>query len=266
MIRRTSKTSVHTLCLMIGILTALYGGSLWAGESSTNNPGVMPPNSTPLDRSYPEWHLAWWNWALSMPRATNPLLNADDPGDQATAALPVWIGPYDASAGQSGHMWFLAETHQYGWTVERDATIPAGKHLCFPLQNYLLWGWPPLPEAEAWMRFYLGLVLDTAEVACEIDGVPIANVERYRHQSPAVPLVVGENNFLRRPAGQYGMMVDDGYYLIVAPLSVGTHTIHWTASMALIPFWLPGQDPPVPPFPVAFQEVTYHITVVRAAD
>ena len=79
--------------------------------------------------------------------------------------------------------------HGLNFDLKIDATIPAGKHLCFPLQNFMLWGWPPVPQAEAWMRFYLGLVLDTTEVACEIDGVPIANLERYRHQSPAVPLV-----------------------------------------------------------------------------
>ncbi len=243
---------MYAVALIAGLLALLGGGVVWAGEGSAGNPGVMPPNSTPLDRSYGEWHLAWWDWALSMPRATNPLLNADDEEDQDTADLPVWIGPYDASAGQAGHLWFLAETHRNGWTVEREATIPAGKHLCFPLQNFLLWGWPPIPEAEAWMRFYLGLVLDTAEVACEIDGVPVENLERYRHQSPAVPLVVGENNFLERPAGQYGMMVNDGYYLILAPLSVGTHTIHWTASMEVIPYWNPWQVTPRAAVPRGF--------------
>ena len=261
MIRRKIRVSVYAIVL-IGSLLALLGGAAWTGEGNAGNPGVMPPNSTPLDRSYPEWHVAWWDWAISMPKATNPLLNADDPADQATSALPVWIGPYDASAGQSGPAWFLAATHRNGWTVQREATIPAGTRLCFPIQNFMLWGWPPVPEAEAWMRFYLSLVLNTAEVACEIDGVPVENLEQYRHQSPAVPFVVGENNFMGLPPAQYGMMVDDGYYLVLAPLSVGTHTIHWTASMELITYWNPWQDPPVGPYPVASQEVTYHITVV----
>ena len=261
MIRRRIAVRVYAVVLTAGAL-ALLGGAVWAGDGNAGNPGVLPPDSTPLDQSYPEWHLAWWNWALSMPQATSPLLNADDPADQATSALPVWIGPYDASAGQSGPAWFLAQTHRNGWTVEREATIPAGTRLCFPIQSFLLWGWPDDPAAEAWMRFYLGLVLDTAEVACEIDGVPVEDLERYRHQSPAAPLVLGENNFMGFPPGEYGMMVDDGYYLILAPLSAGKHTIHWTASMELIPYWNPWDPAPVPPYPVAFQEVTYHITVV----
>ena len=58
------------------------------------------------------------------------------------------------------------------------------------------------------------------------------------------------------------MMVDDGYYLILAPLSVGTHTIHWTSSLTLVPYWNPWDPPREPPFPQGSQEVTYHITVV----
>jgi hypothetical protein len=99
-------------------------------------------------------------------------------------------------------------------------------------------------------------------ISCEIDGIAVQNLERYRDQSPAVPMVLPENNMVGLPPGQYGMMVDDGYYLVLAPLSVGTHTIHWISTMVLIPYWDPWQDPPAPPYPQVGQEVTYHIAVV----
>ena len=223
----------------------------------------MPPNSTPFGKSYAEWHVAWWSWVMSIAGEDNPLLHADDLADQDTAARPVWFGPYDASTGQSGHVWFLAETYRDGWDVVREATIPAGTPLCFPLQNFMIWGWPAdVPLAETWNRFYLSLMLDTATVSCEIDGVPVNNLERYRCQSPAVPMVLGEDNFPGYPPGQYGMMVDDGYFLILSPLSVGRHTIHWTAGMEMIPYWYPWEPSPAPPYPLMSQEVTYHITVV----
>lgn len=247
------------------LIAALAFALLCASAASTkegagNTAGVLPPNSTPLDMSYGQWHVAWWNWVMSIPEAANPLLHVDDEADLAVPApRPLWVGTYDASNGQSGQAWFLAEAYA---TVERDATIPAGTPLCFPLQNHMAWGWPPIPEAEAWMRFYLDLVLDTAVVSCEIDGVPVKDLERYRHQSPAVPFVLGEDNLPGLPAGEYGMMVDDGYYLVLAPLSVGTHTIHWKATMQIIPYWNPWEPAPQPPFPQGIQEVTYHITVV----
>jgi hypothetical protein len=262
MSRPTTRAKPRTLFLVAGILAALVAAPLWAGQGNADNPKVLPPGSTPFGKSYAQWHVAWWNWAMSIPAPINPLLNADDPGDQTTSALPVWIGPYEASTDQSGHVWFLAETFRNGWVVERDATIPAGTTLCFPIQNHMLFGWPNLPQAEAWMRSYLRLVLDTADVRCEIDGVPVNNPDRYRCQSPAVPMILGEENLPGIPPGPHGMMVDDGYYLILAPLSVGRHTIHWTSRMEMIPYWNPWDQPPSPPYPPAVQEVTYHITVV----
>ncbi|MBZ5565858.1 MAG: hypothetical protein LAP13_25995, partial [Acidobacteriia bacterium] len=200
------------------------------------------------------------NWIISIAAANNPLLNVDDVADLANPAPhPLWVGLCDASVGQSGNVWFLPGGYA---TVVREATIPAGKTLVVPLLNHMVWGWPPLPEAEAWMRFYVGLVLDTAEISCEIDGVPVRHIAQYRHQSPAAPVILSANNMLGMPPGDYGMMVDDGYYLILAPLSVGTHTIHWAASMTVIPYWNPWDLPPVPPFPQSSPEISYHITVV----
>ena len=50
--------------------------------------------------------------------------------------------------------------------------------------------------------------------------------------------------------GIYGPSVDDGIYLLVAPLAAGQHTIHFSAQS----FWY-GE-------PWAL-EVTYHITVLK---
>ncbi len=242
------------------MLVACCDGPLPAGPGTGNNPGIVPPDSTPGDLSYADWHVACLNWIMSIAAPNNPLLNVDDVADLTNAAPhPLWVGPFDASVGQSGNVWFLPGG--YG-TVVREANIPAGKALVVPMLNHVVWGWPPVPEAEAWMRFYLGLVLDTAEISCEIDGVPVRDIAQYRHQSPAVPLILSDNNMLGVPAGDYGMIVDDGYYLILAPLSVGTHTIHWKASMTVIPYWNPWDPEPVPPFPQSLPEITYHITVV----
>lgn len=250
------------LGLAAGLLTAFWAGPLQAAPDGDGNPGILPPNSTPGDLSYPEWHVACLNWIISIPTNINPLLNVDDEADLANPAPhPLWVGPFDASVAQTGNVWILPGAYA---TVVREATIPAGKTLVVPLLNQVLLGWPPVPAAEAWMRFYLDLVMDTAEITCEIDGVPVRNLEQYRHQSPAAPLILSEDNMLGRPPGPFGMIVDDGYYLILAPLSVGTHTIHWTTSLTLIPYWNPWDEQPDPPFPQVSQDITYQITVVPA--
>jgi hypothetical protein len=259
---RARQAKLCGLCLGAAILLAFSGGPLRAGPGSGNNPGILPPGSTPGDLSYPAWHVACLNWVLSIPADINPLLNVDDVADLASPAPhPLWVGPYDASVGQSGNVWILPGAYA---TVVREATIPAGKTLCVPLLNQVVLGWPPIPAAEAFYRSYVKLVMDTAEIACEIDGVPVRNLEQFRAQSPAAPVVLGEDNMLGFPPGQYGMIVDDGYYLILAPLSVGTHTIHWEYSVNIIPLWNPQNHETQPPGPYeqSTAEITYQITVV----
>ena len=259
---RVRTARFHAVCLAAGLLTAFYGGPLQAAPGSGNSSSILPPNSTPGDLSYPEWHLVCLDWILSIPASINPLLNVDDEADLANPSPhPLWVGPYDASVGQSGHVWILPGAYA---TVEREAIIPAGKMLVVPLLNQVVLGIPPIPQAIAFYQSYEKLVMDTAEITCEIDGVPVANIEQYRHQSLAAPVVLPESNMLGRPPGPFGMIVDDGYYLILAPLSVGIHTIHWTYAVDIIPLWNPqlGQTQPPPPYARNTQEITYHIIVV----
>jgi hypothetical protein len=58
-------------------------------------------------------------------------------------------------------------------------------------------------------------------------------------------------------------MVDEGYYLMLAPLFVGEHTIHWSATMGLIPLWMPGEPVPDPPYPATAQDLTYNLPVLK---
>jgi prepilin-type N-terminal cleavage/methylation domain-containing protein len=64
------------------------------------------------------------------------------------------------------------------------------------------------------------------EVFCTIDGVPVKNLEAYRFSSPQfeftapTPWIFGD-------IGGEGTGVGDGYFLMLAPLSRGEHTIHY---------------------------------------
>jgi hypothetical protein len=39
------------------------------GKGNSANPRVLPPHSHPLGKTYGEWAVAWWQWALSIPEA-----------------------------------------------------------------------------------------------------------------------------------------------------------------------------------------------------
>jgi hypothetical protein len=100
-------------------------------------------------------------------------------------------------------------------------------------------------------------------IAAEIDGVAVVNLYDYRAVSPL--FVYGplpENNMLQffgftAPAGSTSAglpgvppvpsAASDGYYLMLAPLPVGQHTIHFTGTLG---------------DPVNFTlDITYNLTV-----
>lgn len=198
--------------------------------------GVLPVcvQAKHFGKTYGEWSGLWWQWALSIPADQNPLL------DETGANCDV---------GQKGKVWFLAgnfgddpNTHDVDEGVsERTCTIPAGKALFFPIVNQVwvnapAYGDPPWsPEQEAWARDLLAGFMDQATgLACEIDGQTVENIEDYRCQTPPgkdYMVDFPEGNVWGISAGTYGPSVDDGIYLMLAPLDEGDHVIHFYGAL-----------------------------------
>lgn len=230
--------SVAHVFLTVAVMSMPLTVATTASAQGNPNPRVLPPNSIAFGHSYAEWSGTWWRWALSIPIDTNPVL---DP----TGAF--------AGVGQSGEVWFLAGNFNPG-TTERTVTIPAGKALFFPIFNYIWintpqYGDPPWDDAqEAYARSLIATAVDSATyLTCEIDGKAVANLEDYRHATAddgEYLVTLPTNNIFGLDADTYGPAVDDGFYLMLAPLSRGTHTIHFTSAA-------PGFE----------LDVTYHITV-----
>lgn len=63
------------------------------------------------------------------------------------------------------------------------------------------------------------------DIEVQVDGIPVEDVAAYRTVTPEFYATTAEQ-FCEEPAGTYGPMVADGYALLLAPLSVGVHTIH----------------------------------------
>ncbi len=235
-----------TVLKSVGALTlalALTATVALGGQGNQGNPGVLPPQSCAHGQSYGAWSDAWWAWALSIPADTNPML---DPTGELGAI------------GQSGSVWFLAGVgFGLGPVVERSLTIPAGKALFFPLVNYVWVNTPQFgdpewsPEQEAAARATIAGFIDTAsDLTCQVDGRPLKDLLAYRCMTPpgeAEMIALPEGNMWGIPADTYGPMVTDGYYLMLAPLPPGGHTIHFTAGLG-------GATP---------MDVTYHITVLK---
>ena len=234
------------------LLTALVAITcIAAGRASA---AILPPNSKPYGKTYSQWAKAWWQWAVSIPADVNPLLDATG---------------QNAALGQSGPVWFLAGN--LGGTSVRRVTVPTGKALLVPLVNTIYLGFPcddrNLPGCEsdqaleqandiATLLSFVNPSMDGAALTCEIDGQSVGNLQAYREASAAIYEVDAvEGNIFEPsglPAGPYHPCVDAGYYLLITPLSAGTHMIHFTGATAGGSFSL---------------DVTYLLTITgRSAD
>jgi hypothetical protein len=189
------------------------------------NPGVVPPTGAYTGSTYGQWSEAWWRWAMSIPAAQSPL------GDTTGAQCGV---------GQSGPVWFLAGTP--GGQATRHCTIPAGKAILVPIIN-AEWS---VAEANANASgggcFVPGVISGTSEqalracaaaqidhvkvVEASVDGTPLRDLQQYRVASGLFSFNAVDANIFGVPAGTTSS-VSDGYWVLLAPLSPGTHTIHF---------------------------------------
>jgi hypothetical protein len=215
---------------------------------SNPNPGVLPPQSLSFGKTYGEWSNAWWQWALSIPASVNPLL---DP----TGA--------NCGEGQSGPVWFLAGTTG-GPPVTRSCTVPAGKALFFPIVNFENNNLgipgstvcPPTTFSVDQLHQQLdGFIKSVTTLEAQVDTVPIQDIQSYRAMTDnsTFSITLPSDNLFSSvtcpiPAGTYAEQVSDGYYLMLAPLKPGTHTIHLIGAASAAPGLLNT-------------EVTYNLTV-----
>ena len=199
----------------------------------TRPAAVFPPRSHPSGHAYEEWQANWWLWAMAMP------LDGHHPLQDETGA--------DAARGQSGPVWYLGGVFNSSGVATRNISVPSGKSLFIAIGNTECSTLEPAPfhgENEAQLRACAqGFVKNAA--FCEIDGRPVANLERFDFTSALFNFTVPDNNVLGTPAGS-GQAVDDGLYVMVPSLRVGQHTIRFGCTLADFPWTL---------------DITYHITV-----
>jgi hypothetical protein len=220
-------------------------GAAQQPANGTPNPGVLPPQSHPFGKTYGEWEAAFWQWTFSLPADHHPL----------TDTAP-------ASTGQTGHVWFLGGTFaptvgpggEFIGQVTRDATIPAGTALFFPILNVesstLEGNGTTFAELSASSKSLADFIVPSS-LFVKIDGQSLQGLSSFRAQSPLFTFgPLPDNNLLGAPAGSTSLSVADGYHIMLAPLSVGPHTLEFGGKLV------------APPLNLTFiQDITYHITV-----
>lgn len=198
---------------------------------------ILDRDSVVYGRTYSDWNAAWWQWADSIPTATHPLFDNGDCG-----------------VGQAGPVWFLGGKYTIAGTsvdtsnVVRSCNVPAGKALYVAVYNAedsVLEESTPgsqspglsRPAQIGELRFVTQFLMDgVTSLSMQVDGENIRDIkERFRVQSPVFGFTFPTDNFFTAvgegpfQAGTYFPAVDDGFYVMVAPLPIGHHTIHFQA-------------------------------------
>jgi len=173
-------------------------------------------------KTYGEWSARWWTVVYSTPKPDNPLLDAT--GEKCA------VGQL---APGNNQVWFLMGT--VGGSAVRECTVPKGKALFFPLVNAVYVNDESQGENanEAEKRVALAAHLDSA---CDLTGKLdeesiIISQSIVRTQSPAFPLIAGEENILGYAEGNVdNEAVADGYWVMLPPLSKGEHVLEFTGA------------------------------------
>jgi hypothetical protein len=222
-------------------LAALSVPSVLANDGHDDGySAVYAPNENVLGMSYGDWSAAWWQYLLLFTNDVSPYLDT--------------TGQY-CNEKQGGPVFFLV-----GGPVNptiQGCTIPAGKALIVPIINGECSSVEPAPfqgrnaqEARACIAQWNDGT-DIKHLKFTIDGIRIRGLRDYRVQSPYFyfNMLPPANNFLGVNGVTEGYSVSDGYWVMVKPLSPGTHVIHFEGA------WVSG------PGAGAVQNVTYNLTV-----
>jgi len=225
-------------------------GLLLPGIAASSSSGqVLPPSSLPYGYSYQEWSAKWWQWNLG--QDTNRVELVGEPGIcEGPASRVRFLAGAPGSITETNHVIIPAETPLFFTILSAEADNTG----C-PMTSFTA------DELAAQAAGNWSFVTATT---CTIDGVAVADLDNpsntvYLVQTPAFSYTTAEHgNFLPVfngvtciPGGTtIYPAVADGVCLMLSPLSLGKHTIHFVGEVG------PGGA-------YLTQDITYDITVLR---
>jgi hypothetical protein len=179
---------------------------------------AVAPGSTVAGKTLGEWTADWWNWALSFPADTNPLLDPDG----SSAALGDVGGP----------VFFLGGSFSTD-PVLRTFTVPGGKYIFFPILNAFLTDEGTADEMRERLNAFVDSITSLNATLNGADIVPDPFL--HREQSPVFVLTLPADNVFNVPAGDYQPAVSDGYWIMLEPLPLGEHILTFGGEAAGVP-------------------------------
>src|SRR5215475_11131987 len=162
------RKALHRLLMLAVLVMALVGlnapSATAEDKNDTPRPQIAPIKTIPEGQTYGRWAAEWWQWALGVPAAVNPL--TDTTGEHCAQR-------------QVDKVWFLAGS--LTGPVVRACEVPAGKSLFFPLINNFYGAFlndPPETRTEEFVRT-AGSCMEPVQLAVEIDGFQVPQPTRF---------------------------------------------------------------------------------------
>jgi len=188
------------VCFSLGI--ALSAAATEPPASSA----IVDPEDLVLGLPQAEWSQAYLQWIAAFPRDSSPIAD---------------VSGASCAARQQGDVWFLA-TSDGTAPVVRACAVPAGKALFVPIVSTMERSGNKEPDCGSMARIAAEhLMQHVSQLVMTIDGMPVDNLARHRQASGGCfPLGLRQT-----PRLTAATAVADGFYVMLAPLAPGLHTI-----------------------------------------
>jgi hypothetical protein len=196
-------------------IAVLVSGPAGHALAQNANPGVAPLGSNAFGHTYSVWSAEWWKWWLSIPTDTpHPALGGD------------------CRVGQAGKVFYLSSDFT---GTEIPCTVPTGKAVLFSVANVECSDVEAEPfygateaERRACAAGWADLI-DVDSLQATLDGRELTDLGAYRVSSPDFTFLYPEDNIFGISNGPgTGQAVSDGYWVLLAPLSAGEHTLSFS--------------------------------------
>jgi hypothetical protein len=173
----------------------------------------------PYGKTYGQWTVEWWQWALSTPKSINPVV--DKAGIFADINQPT------------ADVWFLAG--KFGTSnedfPERKCRIPFGRAILFPVINCEAnpLEYPELKSEQEIIDYVSKDENNIVKKMCFLNGERIP-VERVPSDPQTFPLTINKDNAIGIKDGGSTVAAADGYWVFFKPLPRGNYTLNFAGA------------------------------------
>lgn len=254
---------------LLGFGSGSDNDDLFKAASAASTFTILPQTARVGGEDYSKLSADWWQYAYSVPQDKSPWLDSTGANFAVNQSGKVWylagsFSTFDSSTGQGGG----PASYDNPAVADRHVTLAKDKYLFFPILNS---EWDNInlsaPTHRGDTHLTPNQLRDLTKAAADsvgnmsltIDGVTLNYAtlrDNFRTASPVFSYKIPDNsiyNFFGADVGArtVGPAVSDGYYVLLAPLPSGQHTINFTGA-------IPPQAPGDPGYA---EDITYHINV-----